>query len=201
MTLSKAEYELQFPKKPPKISKKERKAIAKSQAEAEHAAAQAEISNKKKLEEMELQQDAQKDAGSYPLPKLPHHVPSSRFHVGYSETIGHRQAMEDSILLHGRFRGSVHEDIFGVFDGHGGSNVRLLLSPPPCRFPRFLFYSLTSFYRFFDPFLVLSSQFHVPRSRATPPKPSCQSLPSVWPCAGVTSTAPCRSHTARLTRT
>jgi serine/threonine protein phosphatase PrpC len=28
--------------------------------------------------------------------------------------------MEDSMLLHGQYRDSAHEDLFGVFDGHGG---------------------------------------------------------------------------------
>lgn len=35
--------------------------------------------------------------------------------------------MEDALLLHGQFRESVHEDLFGVFDGHGGDECAKFL--------------------------------------------------------------------------
>ena len=70
-------------------------------------------------------------------------TPSARFAYGHAETIGKRPTMEDAILLCGqyvvpsvcsaflqlsiheyiylnRYRDSPDEDLFGVFDGHGG---------------------------------------------------------------------------------
>eukprot|EP01133_Synstelium_polycarpum_P018599 gene18599-22253_t len=48
---------------------------------------------------------------------------SSRFIVGYSETVGRRMTMEDEAVIYGTFRGRADEDYFAVFDGHGGRAV------------------------------------------------------------------------------
>ena len=47
----------------------------------------------------------------------------TRFEVGMSDTIGHRRSMEDCMTLCGRYRGQEDEDLFAVFDGHGGQCV------------------------------------------------------------------------------
>ena len=51
------------------------------------------------------------------------HGQSLRFQIGMSDTIGHRRTMEDCMTLSGCFRGDPGEDIFAVFDGHGGQAV------------------------------------------------------------------------------
>ncbi|GAM28809.1 hypothetical protein SAMD00019534_119850 [Acytostelium subglobosum LB1] len=48
-----------------------------------------------------------------------HH--SSRFMVGFADTIGRRPHMEDDAVIYGTFRGRSDEDYFALFDGHGGS--------------------------------------------------------------------------------
>jgi protein phosphatase PTC1 len=48
---------------------------------------------------------------------------SARFKTGMSDTIGHRRTMEDCMTLAGCFRGNPDEDLFAVFDGHGGQAV------------------------------------------------------------------------------
>ena len=45
---------------------------------------------------------------------------SSRFKVGYADTIGRRPRMEDELVIIGHFRGKDEEDYIGLFDGHGG---------------------------------------------------------------------------------
>lgn len=56
-----------------------------------------------------------------PLPPLEHVLSvSTRFDIGYAETIGLRNAMEDEILIRGKFRGKEDEDFIAIFDGHGG---------------------------------------------------------------------------------
>jgi protein phosphatase 1L len=54
---------------------------------------------------------------------FPPRIESSRFHVSVWETIGRRDSMEDTILVHGKFRDRDNEDLFCVFDGHGGKEV------------------------------------------------------------------------------
>ena len=46
--------------------------------------------------------------------------PSTRYSTGSAHTRGRRKDMEDATLLAGRFRGQDNEDLFCVFDGHGG---------------------------------------------------------------------------------
>lgn len=48
---------------------------------------------------------------------------SSRFRVGFAETIGKRPTMEDALTLYGEFRERKNQDLFCVFDGHGGSEA------------------------------------------------------------------------------
>jgi len=48
---------------------------------------------------------------------------SSRYSFGFSESIGRRDTMEDAIVIHGQFRNSPNEDLFCIFDGHGGIEV------------------------------------------------------------------------------
>lgn len=48
---------------------------------------------------------------------------SQRFKTGHSDTIGRRRTMEDAMTLCGCFRGNPDEDLFAVFDGHGGQAV------------------------------------------------------------------------------
>lgn len=43
--------------------------------------------------------------------------------VGYSEFQGKRETMEDAVCIRTKFRGSDDEALFGLFDGHGGSDV------------------------------------------------------------------------------
>jgi len=48
---------------------------------------------------------------------------SSRFKIGYADTVGRRPNMEDEITVVGSFRGSKDEDLIGVFDGHSGKEA------------------------------------------------------------------------------
>eukprot|EP00002_Diphylleia_rotans_P006857 TRINITY_DN1628_c0_g1_i5.p1 TRINITY_DN1628_c0_g1~~TRINITY_DN1628_c0_g1_i5.p1 ORF type:complete len:503 (+),score=89.60 TRINITY_DN1628_c0_g1_i5:701-2209(+) len=48
---------------------------------------------------------------------------SSRFHVGFSQTQGRRDNMEDAILVKGNFRNNHAEDLYAVFDGFRGAHV------------------------------------------------------------------------------
>jgi len=45
---------------------------------------------------------------------------SSRFKIGYADTIGVRKCMEDEYCIRGFFRGKNNEELIAVFDGHGG---------------------------------------------------------------------------------
>jgi len=48
---------------------------------------------------------------------------SQRHQVGFAEMIGRRNTMEDVSVVHGRFRDRDDEDLYAVFDGHGGREV------------------------------------------------------------------------------
>jgi len=48
---------------------------------------------------------------------------SSRLLVGYADTIGRRQTMEDEFTIHGRMQGLQDRDYIAVFDGHGGRDA------------------------------------------------------------------------------
>ena len=48
---------------------------------------------------------------------------SARFRVGFAETQGPRPTMEDAMVVYGQFREHADEDMFGVFDGHGGDEA------------------------------------------------------------------------------
>jgi len=48
---------------------------------------------------------------------------SSRFRIGYAETIGRRPTMEDEIRVIGNLRSHLDEDYVAVFDGHGGKEI------------------------------------------------------------------------------
>eukprot|EP01112_Ceratiomyxa_fruticulosa_P013030 TRINITY_DN3642_c0_g1_i1.p1 TRINITY_DN3642_c0_g1~~TRINITY_DN3642_c0_g1_i1.p1 ORF type:complete len:609 (+),score=132.67 TRINITY_DN3642_c0_g1_i1:647-2473(+) len=56
---------------------------------------------------------------------LPHQIVnrSSRFLVGFAETIGKRSTMEDEIVIFGGFRNRETDDYFALFDGHGGKDA------------------------------------------------------------------------------
>ncbi|EFA78586.1 protein phosphatase 2C-related protein [Heterostelium album PN500] len=58
------------------------------------------------------------------LKVVKHH--SSRFIVGFADTIGRRPNMEDESVIYGTFRGHIDEDYFALFDGHGGNDVAKL---------------------------------------------------------------------------
>lgn len=51
---------------------------------------------------------------------------SSRFTIGYAETIGRRATMEDELIIYGHFRNNATEEYCAVFDGHGGNEVSKL---------------------------------------------------------------------------
>merc|ERR1719197_1320583 len=53
---------------------------------------------------------------------------SSRFLVGVADTQGKRGSMEDAMLVSGQFRDNNDEDLFGVFDGHGGPRAAIRAS-------------------------------------------------------------------------
>jgi hypothetical protein len=53
---------------------------------------------------------------------------SQRLHVGYADTIGLRDSMEDAMVVCGTFRDSENEDFFGVFDGHSGSSASIFVA-------------------------------------------------------------------------
>jgi serine/threonine protein phosphatase PrpC len=55
--------------------------------------------------------------------KFPKINVSNRFNFGLSDTIGRREAMEDAVIVHGQFREKGNEDLFALFDGHGGREV------------------------------------------------------------------------------
>ncbi|EGG25213.1 RasGEF domain-containing protein [Cavenderia fasciculata] len=55
-----------------------------------------------------------------------HH--SSRFLVGFADTIGRRPTMEDDAVIYGSYRGHYDEDYFALFDGHGGAEAAELAS-------------------------------------------------------------------------
>jgi serine/threonine protein phosphatase PrpC len=48
---------------------------------------------------------------------------STRFRIGYADTIGRRPTMEDEIRIMGKLRGRDDEDFVAIFDGHGGRDV------------------------------------------------------------------------------
>lgn len=48
---------------------------------------------------------------------------SRRWRVGVAESLGRRRTMEDSILIEGCFQGEGDQDLFAVFDGHGGATA------------------------------------------------------------------------------
>eukprot|EP01116_Phalansterium_solitarium_P020835 TRINITY_DN627_c0_g1_i1.p1 TRINITY_DN627_c0_g1~~TRINITY_DN627_c0_g1_i1.p1 ORF type:complete len:621 (+),score=214.55 TRINITY_DN627_c0_g1_i1:221-2083(+) len=48
---------------------------------------------------------------------------SSRFSIGYADTIGRRPTNEDSMVISGYFRGKPDEDLVAIFDGHGGPQI------------------------------------------------------------------------------
>jgi serine/threonine protein phosphatase PrpC len=50
---------------------------------------------------------------------------SARMSMGYADTIGRRQTMEDMLVLHGRFMDRDDRDYLAVFDGHGGDATAL----------------------------------------------------------------------------
>lgn len=43
--------------------------------------------------------------------------------MGYADTVGLRDSMEDAMLIYGKFRDNDSEDLFAVFDGHSGSSA------------------------------------------------------------------------------
>lgn len=47
-------------------------------------------------------------------------VPSTRFDVGFADTIGRRSSMEDTHLIQGSFCENPDNDLFLLFDGHNG---------------------------------------------------------------------------------
>eukprot|EP01118_Nematostelium_gracile_P008625 TRINITY_DN2859_c0_g1_i1.p1 TRINITY_DN2859_c0_g1~~TRINITY_DN2859_c0_g1_i1.p1 ORF type:complete len:545 (-),score=137.82 TRINITY_DN2859_c0_g1_i1:107-1741(-) len=51
---------------------------------------------------------------------------SSRFKIGFADTIGRRPHMEDEIVIMGHFAGREDCDYIGLFDGHGGNDASLL---------------------------------------------------------------------------
>eukprot|EP00020_Sapocribrum_chincoteaguense_P011467 CAMPEP_0170732996 /NCGR_PEP_ID=MMETSP0437-20130122/1845_1 /TAXON_ID=0 /ORGANISM="Sexangularia sp." /LENGTH=375 /DNA_ID=CAMNT_0011071261 /DNA_START=147 /DNA_END=1274 /DNA_ORIENTATION=+ len=53
---------------------------------------------------------------------------STRFRSGFAETQGFRPSMEDATAIFGQFRDSNDEDLFGVFDGHGGHEASGIVS-------------------------------------------------------------------------
>lgn len=53
---------------------------------------------------------------------------SERFHVGFADTIGLRDAMEDKLTIYGRYRDQPDEDYFALFDGHGGHEASAFAS-------------------------------------------------------------------------
>jgi len=53
---------------------------------------------------------------------------SKRFDIGFADTIGRRPTMEDTMIICGQFRNNENEDLFCVFDGHGGQQVASYLA-------------------------------------------------------------------------
>ncbi|KYQ92794.1 protein phosphatase 2C-related protein [Tieghemostelium lacteum] len=53
---------------------------------------------------------------------------SSRFIIGFADTIGRRPQMEDESVIFGGFRGHSDEDYFALFDGHGGKEASQMSS-------------------------------------------------------------------------
>jgi serine/threonine protein phosphatase PrpC len=53
---------------------------------------------------------------------------STRFRAGFAETQGFRPTMEDATAIFGQFRDRDDEDLFGVFDGHGGHEASGIVS-------------------------------------------------------------------------
>jgi len=48
---------------------------------------------------------------------------TTRFRIGYADTIGRRPTMEDEIRVKGKLRTKDTEDYVAIFDGHGGKDV------------------------------------------------------------------------------
>jgi len=48
---------------------------------------------------------------------------STRFRIGFADTIGRRPTMEDEIRIIGKLRNRDDEDFVAIFDGHGGRDV------------------------------------------------------------------------------
>eukprot|EP00164_Ancoracysta_twista_P001301 GFYU01001702.1.p1 GENE.GFYU01001702.1~~GFYU01001702.1.p1 ORF type:complete len:575 (-),score=99.47 GFYU01001702.1:172-1896(-) len=59
---------------------------------------------------------------------LPRAVECSRFDVGFCDTSGPRNEMQDTYLINGCYREREHEDLFGVFDGHGSKEPAVFLA-------------------------------------------------------------------------
>jgi protein phosphatase 1L len=53
---------------------------------------------------------------------------SSRFRVGVADAIGLRDANEDALLVSGRLGGARDQDLFALFDGHGGNEASIRAS-------------------------------------------------------------------------
>eukprot|EP01090_Pellita_catalonica_P016980 TRINITY_DN5030_c0_g1_i1.p1 TRINITY_DN5030_c0_g1~~TRINITY_DN5030_c0_g1_i1.p1 ORF type:complete len:723 (+),score=113.59 TRINITY_DN5030_c0_g1_i1:2554-4722(+) len=50
-------------------------------------------------------------------------IENGRWHVGCADMKGKRGTMEDASVVHVKYRGKKNEDLFGVYDGHGGSEA------------------------------------------------------------------------------
>eukprot|EP01133_Synstelium_polycarpum_P007041 gene7041-8187_t len=53
----------------------------------------------------------------------PEQLPSNRFIIGKSETIGKRPTMEDRMVAYGCYRESQDCELYCIFDGHGGKSA------------------------------------------------------------------------------
>ncbi|EFA85242.1 protein phosphatase 2C [Heterostelium album PN500] len=75
---------------------------------------------------------------------VPEQMPSNRYIVGKSETIGKRSSMEDRMVAYGRF-GNVDDcELYSIFDGHGGKAASD--------------YAADNIYRIFSDFLAQTNQ-------------------------------------------
>jgi len=50
---------------------------------------------------------------------------SSRFDIGFADTVGRRKSMEDAMIIMGQVGYDEYIDLFAIFDGHGGDSVAL----------------------------------------------------------------------------
>jgi len=98
--------------------------VASSQRKLRDVAAHGRARGRTMYEKQPVEPDVQFQE---PVPRL-----SERHRVGHAHTIGRRRDMEDSSLIAGCFLGRKDEDVYAVFDGHGGSKCALYSSAKFC---------------------------------------------------------------------